>query len=134
MSNARKCKENIQKKLNMRAGSRLQVYASCMLQRRRSLRYPFGLQCGTHSMFDSRLYHKNPEFYHKNPEPIQEKSGNLFLLREASRLLFKFYVRSYIRTFISFRMYYRIPPPKKIYFFIGAVESRVRVGLPKSRN
>jgi hypothetical protein len=24
-----------------------------MLQRRRSLREPFGLQCGTHSMFDS---------------------------------------------------------------------------------
>ena len=62
---------------------------------------------------------------------IPQKSGNLpqksgtytrkirkfFLLREASRLLFKFYVRSYIRTFISFRMYYRIPPEN--YFLSG---------------
>ena len=69
---------------------------------------------------------------------LPQKSGTytrkirkFFLLREASRLLFKFYVRSYIRTFISFRMYYRIPPPPNI-IFIGAVESPVRVGLPKN--
>ena len=80
-----------------------------------------------------------------NTTSIPQKSGNLpqksgtytrkirkyFLLQEASRLLFKFYVRSYIRTFISFRMYYRIPPPPNI-IFIGAVESPVRVGLPKN--
>ena len=73
-------------------------------------------------------------------ETLPKKSGNhtkknpeFCLLQEASLLFFKFFVRSYIRTFISFQMYYRIPPPR-IYIFIGAVESWVRVGLPKSRN
>ena len=79
---------------------------------------------------------------------IPKKSGNLpqksgtytrkirtfFLLREASRLLFKFYVRSYIRTFISFRMYYRIPTPPRKLFCIGAEESWVRMGLPNLRS
>ena len=72
---------------------------------------------------------------------LPQKSGTytrkirkFFLLREASRLLFKFYVRSYIRTFISFRMYYRIPPPPEYNFYRGRRIAGPGRPAKKSRN
>jgi hypothetical protein len=53
---------------------------------------------------------------------MHQNLRKLVLLREYSRLFFKFYVRSYIQTFLSFRMYYLIPPPPpppKIIFYRG---------------
>jgi hypothetical protein len=76
-----------------------------------------------------RLYHKIRNLTKKIWKPYQ-KIWKSLLLGEASQLFCKFYVRSYIRTFISFRMYYRNPPPlPRIFFFIRAVESWVLVGL-----
>ncbi len=50
---------------------------------------------------------KNLETIPKNPEVFFcfEK------LLEGQKLSFKFYVRSYIQTFVSFQMYYQNPAP-----------------------
>ena len=62
------------------------------------------------------LFAKNLPYSAKRYTKFCEK---LFLLQEHSRLFFKFYVRSYIRTFLSFRMYYRILTTPRIFLYRG---------------
>ena len=72
------------------------------------------------------------DFTKKIRKPYQKKSGILFASRGFSIVL------QVLRTFIYPNIHILSDvlqdPPPRIYIFIGAVESWVRVGLPKSRN
>jgi hypothetical protein len=102
------------------------VFACCVSRAR-----AFGARS---SSSPPRLYYFLRKIYHILRSDAQKSAKTFFLLREYSLLFFKFYVRSYIRTFLSFRMYYRIPTPSENNFLSGLkLQSWVRVGLPVAK-
>ncbi len=68
---------------------------------------------------NARIYHFLQKNYHILRSDAQKSAKKKNWLQEYSRLFLKFYVRSYIRTFLSFRMYYQISTPPKIIFYRG---------------